>query len=169
MMYTSVLPSYSPVKAIQRPSGENFGAYSLPMPFVSLAASPPSRETIHKSPAYEKTMCVLLNVGSRISRGLFACASAAAASKRMQRRGSNTFFITQSPWDKPALSVCRCRHSAVIDRERRQLGFLLGFFLSSANQILDGTLKLWIVSLFASLSAILLPTRLFVNGPPPPR
>src|SRR5262245_50464641 len=72
--------------------------YSLPMPFVNLAASPPSRDTIHKSPAYEKTICVLLNVGSRINSGLFACADAAATGNRIQRKVTNTLFMTQSPF-----------------------------------------------------------------------
>src|SRR5260370_310703 len=39
---------------------------------VSREGGDAARLTNGKSPAYEKTMCVLLNVGSRISSGLFA-------------------------------------------------------------------------------------------------
>src|SRR5215471_19145446 len=120
------------------------------MPVVSLAASPPSRETIHKSPAYEKTMFVLLNVGLRISSGLFSCAGAAPASKRMQKRGSNTFFITHSPWDKPALSGVdfTVEHgliaNAMAPRSARSAAaarwVTTGVLLEFNHQILDGTL-----------------------------
>ena len=63
MTNTSTLPSYSPLKAISDPSGEKTGLFSAPAPTVSLLASPPSRPTLHRSPAYTKTMCVRLNVG----------------------------------------------------------------------------------------------------------
>src|SRR6267378_629393 len=51
MTYTSGLPSYSPVKAIHFPSGENLGKTSSPIWEVSRRAEPPSREEIHRSPA----------------------------------------------------------------------------------------------------------------------
>jgi len=47
---TSTLPSYSPVKAMRVPSGENDGLVSTPGPAVSLRAVPPSRGTLHRSP-----------------------------------------------------------------------------------------------------------------------
>ena len=80
---TSTLPSYSPVKAMSLPSGENTGSVSVPAPLVRRAASPPSRGTLHKSPAYAKTMWVLLRVGFCSSSGASAApASAAVASAR---------------------------------------------------------------------------------------
>src|SRR3954467_14750025 len=48
MTYTSRLPWYSPVKAIQRPSGENFGLRSRPASEVSRVAAPPDRGTAHR-------------------------------------------------------------------------------------------------------------------------
>src|SRR5450755_3369381 len=48
---TSTLPSYSPVKAIWEPSGENFGFVFTPAPAVIRLASPPSRGTLQRSPA----------------------------------------------------------------------------------------------------------------------
>src|SRR5215471_3908147 len=48
---TSTLPSYSPVNATFVPSGENTGSVSVPVPLVSRTASPPSRETLQRSPA----------------------------------------------------------------------------------------------------------------------
>src|SRR5260370_3797862 len=48
---TSTLPSYSPVKAMRVPSGENAGSVSLPLPLVRRTASPPSRGTLQRSPA----------------------------------------------------------------------------------------------------------------------
>src|SRR5271163_345312 len=48
---TSTLPSYSPVKAIWEPSGENFGFVFEPAPAVSRLASPPVRGTLQRSPA----------------------------------------------------------------------------------------------------------------------
>src|SRR6266403_4497210 len=55
MTYTYGLPPYSTVKAIHFPSGENFGNTSSPTWEVSRRAAPPSREEIHRSPAYAKT------------------------------------------------------------------------------------------------------------------
>ena len=43
------------------------GPVSFPTPFVSRVASPPSRGTVHRSPAYEKAICVWLTVGLRIN------------------------------------------------------------------------------------------------------
>ena len=48
---TSVLPSYSPVKAIAEPSGEKWGSLSTPTPVVSRVARPPLRDTVQMSPA----------------------------------------------------------------------------------------------------------------------
>src|SRR5215471_4456031 len=118
------------------------------MPVVSLAASPPSRETIHKSPAYEKTMFVLLNVGLRISSGLFSCACAAPASKRMQKRGSNTFFITHSPWDKPALSGVDFVPHKLLDPMGLQTSFRIGEQMEEGNRL---TKRLYCLLLISSL------------------
>jgi hypothetical protein len=90
------LPSYSPVKATQRPSGENFGSLSTPMPVVRRLASPPSRDTDHRSPAYEKTMCVRLTVGLCSRRGLSAadcCASVEAEVRRSAKMDRKILFI----------------------------------------------------------------------------
>src|SRR5271156_6845072 len=46
---TSTLPSYSAVKAIWEPSGENFGFVFKPAPAVSRLASPPLRGTLQSS------------------------------------------------------------------------------------------------------------------------
>src|ERR1035438_5635093 len=48
---TSTLPSYSLVKAIWEPSGENFGFVFRPPPAVSCLASPPARGTLQSSSA----------------------------------------------------------------------------------------------------------------------
>src|SRR5262249_30305406 len=61
--YTSVLPSYCPVKAIEEPSGEKQGFVSMPALVVSRVATPPSRPTVHRSPPYTKAIWVLLTVG----------------------------------------------------------------------------------------------------------
>src|SRR5262245_51642995 len=59
---TSVFPSYWPVNATCVPSGENAASLSSPGPAVRRRASPPSRDTIHKSPAKLNAICVLLMV-----------------------------------------------------------------------------------------------------------
>ena len=51
MRYTSVLPSYWPVKAMDLPSGENRANISKPSWLVSLRATPPSASTLYRSPA----------------------------------------------------------------------------------------------------------------------
>src|SRR6266481_3121031 len=80
MTYTSGLPSYSPVKAIHFPSGENFGNTSSPTWEVRRRAVPPSREEIHRSPAYAKTTLSLEMLAYRKSLvGPSGAASAAAA------------------------------------------------------------------------------------------
>src|SRR6266511_5966145 len=55
------------------PSGENCGEVSAPTPVVNRLASPPPRGAIQRLPAYEKTICVRLIAGWRISKG-FSCA-----------------------------------------------------------------------------------------------
>ena len=45
MTYTSVLPSYWPVKASHFPSGENRANISFPSWLVSLRATPPPADT----------------------------------------------------------------------------------------------------------------------------
>src|SRR5690348_10963245 len=75
---TSKFPSYSPVNAIQLPSGENIGSPSWP-PVVSCRASPPSRGTLHKYPPYANTIWVLLSVGACASDGDSSAAAASPA------------------------------------------------------------------------------------------
>src|SRR6185437_14316243 len=58
------------------PSGEKTGSLLVPSPLVSRCASPPSRETIQRSPAYENAICVLESVGFCSKRGPLACAAA---------------------------------------------------------------------------------------------
>ena len=67
MTKTSVLPPYSPLKAIHFPSGESFGLLSLPT-LVNRRAAPPARSTTQMLPAYENAICVALMVGLRNRR-----------------------------------------------------------------------------------------------------
>ena len=64
----SVLPSYWPVKAIQRPSGLKAASVSAPSELVRRIASPPSRAIFQRSLAWVKTMCVALTSGWRRKR-----------------------------------------------------------------------------------------------------
>src|SRR5262249_38096160 len=72
--YTSVLPSYSPVKAIIVPSGEKIGLVSTPIPVVRRLASPPARSAIHRSRAELKTTLEPLTVGFCSKVGASVCA-----------------------------------------------------------------------------------------------
>jgi hypothetical protein len=63
MTYTSVLPSYWALKAIDRPSGEKWGLVSDPWNVVRRRASPPERGTIQISLAYAKAISESLTVG----------------------------------------------------------------------------------------------------------
>src|SRR5262249_18111577 len=82
---TSWLPSYSPVNAMSDPSGENIGLVSIPTSVVRRRALPPFRSTIHRSPAYEKQICVALTVGSRRGSGGGAGGGAGDAGKGEER------------------------------------------------------------------------------------
>src|SRR5438045_742288 len=60
-----MLPSYSHVKAINEPSGEKMRPISVPGELVRRSAFPPERGTLHRSPAYENTICVRFIAGVR--------------------------------------------------------------------------------------------------------
>ena len=62
-------------------------------PVVRRLASPPSRPTDHKSPAYEKTMCVLFIVGVRISSGV-SWAQTKDVALRINKTIRVSFFIS---------------------------------------------------------------------------
>src|SRR5262249_10671014 len=66
--YTSVLPAYSPLNAIQFPSGEKCGFEVWPWKLVSRRALPPARSTTQMLLAYANAICVALTVGVRNSR-----------------------------------------------------------------------------------------------------
>ena len=85
--YTSTLPSYSPVNATSEPSGEKYGSVSRPTPLVRRRASPPSRPTIQRSPANEKTTCVRLTVGFCRSSGALGVAAAGLGGSGAARAG----------------------------------------------------------------------------------
>src|SRR4051794_40201612 len=68
MTYTSVLPAYSPLKAIDLPSGEKCGFDVSPWKLVRRRAMPPARSTIQMLFAYANAICVALTVGERSRR-----------------------------------------------------------------------------------------------------
>src|SRR6516162_7680735 len=77
--YTSAFPSYSPVKAIDFPSGENEGWLSCP-PVVNCRASPPDRGTLQTYPPQTNATSVFEIVGCCNSKGVSATAATHATS-----------------------------------------------------------------------------------------
>ena len=91
--YTCSSPPYWPVKAMNRPSGENLPNSSRPGFEVRREAVPPRVPTVHKSPAKLNTMRSCQTFGNRSSFVEAACAAndrntrsaEASAAERMER------------------------------------------------------------------------------------
>src|SRR5262245_12335038 len=91
----SVLPSYSPEKAILEPSGEKCGLLSTPGELVRRMARPPSRGTDQMSPAKANATDSLLRVGSRISIGLGPGSNAASSDGLKVKRSVSAHICAQ--------------------------------------------------------------------------
>src|SRR5208283_818185 len=105
MTYTSVFPSYCPLKAICVPSGEKTAFPSWP-PVVSCRATPPSRGTLHKYPPYVNIIVVLLTVGCCASSGLSSAALPIPVHNNTSIATSVIRVLTVPPSHLVALCCC---------------------------------------------------------------
>jgi len=99
---TSILPSYSPLKAIVFPLGEKTGFDSIPSSIVSLLGFEPSLLAIHISSAYTNAICDELMAGCAsilVSTGSIASEDKVEAQKkRMVEERKEIFFFIIYDW-----------------------------------------------------------------------